>query len=141
MPRLVVHSLPQAVAALAAAAEADVPVSLESPPEGARSLGAPLFLAIAAAAADRVPAAVFDAVLDCGEAPGLALAALRSGARNLRIASVGAGSAEAVARLSEIAAACGAQVLKAQPAEEALDLDGRDDPLAAARDFLRRRRG
>ncbi|ONG56671.1 hypothetical protein BKE38_05450 [Pseudoroseomonas deserti] len=55
------------------------PVTLVSPPGAAAWLGAPLFLATIAAARQQVPGIEVFAVLDCGAAPGLALAALTEG--------------------------------------------------------------
>lgn len=52
------------------------PVPLVSPPAAAGWLGAPLFLALIAAARAEVPGIPVLPVLDCGAAPGLALAAL-----------------------------------------------------------------
>ncbi|MEN0074328.1 MAG: hypothetical protein AAGC69_08095, partial [Paracraurococcus sp.] len=58
-------------------------VTLLSAPGAAATLGAPWFLAILAAARAAAPGVPHAAVLDCGAAPGLALAALRAGLRDL----------------------------------------------------------
>ena len=58
-------------------------VTLLSAPGAAATLGAPWFLAILAAARAAAPGVPHDAVLDCAAAPGLALAALRAGLRDL----------------------------------------------------------
>jgi len=70
-------------------------------------------------------------VLDCGDAPGMVLAALRQGLKRVRFDGT-----DAVAeRLAEIAAQCGAAIERTAPAP-ALDLLGRDDPEATCRAFL-----
>jgi hypothetical protein len=81
MPWVVVHSLAQASAALASAGPAGV--GLLSACGAAGSLGAGWFLAMVAQAAAAHPAVPHQVALDCAEAPGQALAALRQGARLL----------------------------------------------------------
>ena len=84
--RFIIHGPDHAQAALAAAAEAGVPVVLVSAPWAAAAVGAPWFLAVVATARAAFPAVAAEAVLDCGDAPGLALAALRLGAGVVRLA-------------------------------------------------------
>jgi len=130
MIAFVVHDLPQAVAALTAAADCGRPVVLLSPPEAARSLGIGGFLGIVRTAQQAVPTAQGTAHLDCGAAPGLAMAALAAG--------IGAVSVEGppimLAKLAEIAARCGGRV--AERPSGAVDLARAADPLAMARQAL-----
>ena len=74
-----IQSLPQAIAALTAAAARGEEALLLSAPQAVRSLGAGGFLALIQAARAEVPQAHCLAVLDCGSAPGLAMAAMRLG--------------------------------------------------------------
>lgn len=137
MPRaraIVVHDLSHARAALAAAAEAGRPVLLLSPPEGAASLGPLLFARMVALAREEHPDAEVEAVLDCGDAPGLALAALRTGLRAVNVRA----ATEALARLDDIARQHGARLVPEAECRPALDLAGHGEPLAACRDWLSR---
>lgn len=115
---VVVHGLAEARAALAAAPPAGV--LLVSAPAAAGYQGAPWFLAMVAAAAAAVPGVPHRAALDCGDAPGLALAALRDGARLLVLE----GAVPAFAQVAGAAAAVGAEVWQARP--PALDLGALD---------------
>ncbi|HYE00027.1 MAG TPA: hypothetical protein VEH84_11640 [Alphaproteobacteria bacterium] len=122
-PALLLTGLADAEAALAVAAEKARPFVLVAP------FGAgPLWLVGVEALARRsrpdVPA-VF--ALDCGDAPGHALHALRAGVK----AVICDGPAETRPALAAIAAACGA-VLLDRPAR-LLDLRGRRDAAAALR--------
>ena len=130
MPAFIVHDLPQAIAALTAAADSGHAIALWSPPEAARSLGAGYFLAMIAAARQVVPAARSTAVLDCGEAPGLAMAALRGGAEAVHVAA-------ALPVLANLAAIAGQQGARLEPERlAAFDLGGPADPLERARAYL-----
>jgi hypothetical protein len=129
---LIVHSLDHARSALTAAQETGQFVVLDSPPSGALSLGAPVFLAIIEAAAKDAPGARFEAVLDCGDAPGAALGALRAGVPVIRLAA----SAPIFAKIADIARKMSARAESEPPAGEVLDLAGTEDPLAATRSFL-----
>ncbi|MBV1798001.1 hypothetical protein [Siccirubricoccus sp. G192] len=122
-PAVTVHSVAQAAAALAAAGQGGVPggVLLLSAPGAAGSLGAPWFLAMIADAATAQPGVPHRAALDCGDAPGQALAALRAGARLLILDPACPGFAAVAAAAAET----GAKVWPARPAS--LDL-GRSDP-------------
>lgn len=113
-PAVVVHGLADARAALALAGPAGV--VLLSAPGAAGNLGPAWFLAIVAAARAAHPAVRCMAVLDCADAPGHALAAIRAG-----FAAVVLNPAcPAFAAVAWAAAACGATVWPARPA--ALDL-------------------
>lgn len=127
---IIVHSLPHAVAALEAARETGVGVRLVSAPGAAATLGAAAFRDMVAAAERLVPGTAEAAVLDCDDAPGLALNALRHGIKSVRIDV----SAEVRRRLADIAAQCGAALDEESGA--ALDLLDAADPLAASRAWL-----
>ena len=75
-------------------------------------LGPAWFLAIVAAAAAAHPGVPHRAVLDCADAPGQALAALRAGLRELVLDP----GCPAFAAVAGAAAACGAAIWPARPA-------------------------
>ena len=129
--RLIVHSLEQAEAAVAAAAALGRTATIESA-AGAGTYAGPLwFKALIEEACRAHPSAPVTAVLDCAAEAGTAMAALRAGLRRVRFT----GDEETRQRLQEIAAASGAAVEGAS-AEPALDLLAERDPAAAARAFL-----
>jgi hypothetical protein len=130
-PRILVHSLAEAKAALAAAASLKVPVTLVSAVGAGGHAGPAWFKSLIEQAAAEHPGAVLDAVLDCGVEAGMALAALRLGLKRVGFS----GNAAARARLGEIAAALGGGLDDAAPAPT-LDLRRRKDKLAAARAYL-----
>lgn len=107
----VVRDLTEAKAALAAAAARGAAVMLLSPEGFAAAGGALYFRAIVEAAARAVPAARYEAVLDCGSEAGRALAALRMGFKTIRLG----GNARARARVAAIARKQGAVVLARRP--------------------------
>jgi hypothetical protein len=121
---------------LRAAAEADMAIVLESPPDAARYLGAPYFLAMIEAARAEVPDTQAASVLDCGDAAGLALDALRHGARAVRLLA----RDDVLARVADIAGQMGAIVEAGPSPGDALDLGVACEPLDAARNFLAARR-
>ena len=129
--RVIVHSLEQARAALRAAAELGVGVTLASA-SGAGAYAGPLwFKALIDAARKAHPEVELDAVLDCAEEAGTALAALRAGIRRIAFS----GPPDVAATLAAIAAAQGA-TLETGPGGEALDLLDTRDPYDAARAFF-----
>lgn len=77
-PVIIIHALAQAVAALGAAAEAGVAITLASAPEAGSSAGPGWWQALVKRARETVPAATFTTLLDCGDEPGAALAAIRT---------------------------------------------------------------
>lgn len=117
-PAVVAHDTAQATAALRLAGPRGV--LLLSAPGAAGSLGAGWFLAMARQAAEAVPGVPHQAGLDCGDAPGHALAALRAGARLLILDP----ACPAFAAVAAAAAETGARVWTARP--PALDLRGLD---------------
>lgn len=121
MPVVVVHDAAGAAAALALAGPRGV--LLLSAPGAAAGLGPAWFLGMVAraAAGQALTPGPVEAALDCGDAPGHALAALRAGARLLVLD----GACPAHAAVAAAAAERGARVLPARPAP-ALDLRGID---------------
>jgi hypothetical protein len=112
-PAVVVHAPAEAALALALAGPAGV--VLLSAPGAAGSLGAAWFQAIIAASVAASPGVPHLAVLDCADAPGQALAAIRAGLRAVVLAPCPASAA-----VDAAAADCGAAVWTARP--PALDL-------------------
>jgi len=133
MPHVIVHTLAETCAAMRAAAEAGRPLTLHSPPGAARSMGAGYFLAMIDIARRQTPAALTLAVLDCGAAPGLALAALNAGAQAVQLDA----APMVLDKIADIAAQLGATLLRNRPAD-IIDLRNHTDPLAATRAFLTR---
>jgi fructose/tagatose bisphosphate aldolase len=127
---VVVHSLDQARAALRAATERSVPVILLSGPAAAGYAGPAWFRELVATARAEVPAAEVTAVLDCGDAPGHALAALRAGLAAIRFD----GPRPVAERIADIAGQYGASVERGPRA--ALDLEAAADPYAACLAWL-----
>jgi len=75
----IVHSLNHARAAAAAAVECGTSLTLLSAPAAAGSAGPAWFAALVRAVRAEFPGLTLVAILDCGTAPGFALAALREG--------------------------------------------------------------
>lgn len=111
-PAVIVHGLADARMALAPG----LPVTLLSAPGAALYAGCLWWRELVEAAAREHPYVAFEDILDCGDSPGRAMAALRIGQRAL-ILSPGVASFPTVAA---IAASQGGRVLPAPPA--ALDL-------------------
>jgi hypothetical protein len=129
---ITVHSLIQAKAAAAAAAETGCPVLLLSAPSAAGAAGPAWFAAVFRMAADAYPDAAIEGILDCGAMPGHALAALRQGLTTIRYDGP---SFEAVC---DIAAQCGATVMRERPRALELACDGDAAALVeACRRWLR----
>ncbi|MGH6968208.1 MAG: hypothetical protein ACREEL_06340 [Stellaceae bacterium] len=128
--RIVVHSLDQARAALAAAAALGREVTLASAAGAGTYAGPGWFKALTEAAMGAVPAARCDTVLDCGTASGAVLAALQLGLKRARFT----GDARARGRLQSIAAQLGAVV--EMDAAPTLDLRGVRQPEARCRAWL-----
>ena len=131
MAAFVVHCLSDCTAALTAACRSGRAVTLLSPPDGAASLGIGYFSTMLAAAQRMVPGVDAEAVLDCGDAPGLALAALQAGVTVVRLSA----AEETLRRLDDIAGQLGARVERNRPAQ-ILDLADLKDPLGAALAYL-----
>lgn len=114
MPAVTVHGLAQAEAALAAAGSSGV--LLLSAPGAAGFAGPAWFLALVDEAARRVPGARWAAALDCADAAGTALAAIRAGTRLLVLD----GESPAFPAVAAAAAEAGSVLLPERP--PALDL-------------------
>ena len=127
---VIVHSLAHARAALAAAAELGVPLTLASAPGAAAYAGPGWFQEVVAQAKAEVPRADCRAVIDCGERPGDVLLALRLGLEQVRFT----GKKEAAKKLAAIAEQLGAELITGRL--EALDLRGVADPAVACRAWL-----
>ena len=129
------HSLAHARAALAAAAEAGVALTLQSAPGAAAYAGAGYLKAIAEQVAAEHADVAVTAVIDCGADAGIAMAALRTGWQTVRFS----GPAKVRAKLADIAAETGARLADDDAeATEALDLLDAADAGAACRAFLDR---
>ncbi len=109
-----VISLAQAEAALSAAESMDVGVLLISAPDAAGNVGPGWFDALVVLASSSFPAARYEVLLDCGNAPGDAMAALRHGFKHIRYK----GTKQAA--ISDIARKHGAHIVENRP--DALDL-------------------
>jgi hypothetical protein len=95
----VIHSLPQAIAALTAAARAGRPVVLASAPDAGGYAGPGWFGELVAAAREVVPGALCSSLLDCGDNVGAALAAIRAEVEGV----IFTGRPDAAGRLADIA--------------------------------------
>lgn len=104
MRRIRVHDLTEALAALDDADGADT--VLESPPGAALTHGIGWFLAIEAECRRLRPNARASFMIDCADAPGLALAALRLGCRRIRVRLEG----PALAAVRDVAVQHGAEL-------------------------------
>jgi hypothetical protein len=131
-PAFVIHSLLQAKAALAAAAERGAAVALLSAPGAAAYAGAGWFDAVARAAKAAQPDADMIAILDCSDRADLVQAAFRQGLGH----AIFRGEAGVARRLRDIARQRGATLLTRRP--PALDLEHAADPRAACRAWLDR---
>ena len=128
---VIVHGLAEARAACAVAHELGVAVELRSAPGAAASLGPLWFQEIVAAIETEFPDLTVDAVLDCADAPGYALAALRQGLGRIRFT----GPVVTRDKIAAIARRCGAAVESGRP-PRALDAAREPDADAALRAWL-----
>ncbi len=128
-PRLacIVADLRLARIAVQEAAAAGADIELWSPPDGARSLGVGYWAALDRAVAKAAEPGRAATVLDCGDAPGFAQAALREGLCNVHVAV----RADVRARLAAIAGEYGTVLHPGPPPD--LDLRDRLDPAASCR--------
>ena len=129
--RIVVHALADAVAALEAAERHGEAVLLLSAAGAAQTGGAAWWRELVDQARARVPGATATAVLDCADAPGLALAAIREGVEAVSVDVAG----DARRRIAEIAEQAGVALLHADRTG-ALDLAAPDDPQAACENLF-----
>ncbi len=129
--RIVVHSLDQARAALAAATALKRQVVLASAAGAGCYAGPAWFKSLVALAQESYPGAQMEAVLDCGDAAGTALAALRLGFKHVGFS----GGDEARAKLADIARALGAAI-EPSYADACLDLRDRKNPQVLCAAYL-----
>lgn len=106
-PRVVVASLAEARAAIAAATSSGVAAELESPPDAALTYGVLWFAEMNRALLAEFPTEAFSLCLDCAERADFAHAALTEGIKRIRFA----GHPAARAALEDIAAQLGATLL------------------------------
>ena len=127
---IIIYNLEHAKAALSAAEDMDVDVTLISPPGAAATLGATVFRDMVSKAAENHPQARFKSVLDCGDEPGMAMGAFRHGIMGVRISN----GPELSEKLADIAKQRGGFVYTVQGDE--LDLHAMGEPAAACRAWL-----
>ncbi len=133
---IVIHGLNDARAAAQAAASLGVPVTLQSMPGAGASAGAGWFERLIASVRAEFPAVDVTAILDCDDAPGAVMAALRwlkePGRAGLVLAF--SGDAPTAQRLEDMAAQIGIRLVR--HTEPGLDLRSARDPDAACRAWL-----
>jgi hypothetical protein len=117
---IAVHDLEQARAALVAAAELRAAIQLRSVPDAAAYAGVGYLHALGAAVGHEL-------LIDCGDDPGLVMAALRTGCRKLAFS----GSAALAAKLADLAAGHGASLRHETAPPDALLLEAGTDPRPA----------
>ena len=127
---IIVHSLAEARAAVAAAADLGVPVTLASAPEAAGYLGALWFRELVKLASEERPEARVDAILDCGDQPGHVMAALRQGLKRVRFT----GAKTTAATLASLASRYDAEIVTG--ALRAHDMLDQAEPETACRRWL-----
>ncbi len=127
---IIVHSLAEARAAVAVAAELGVPVTLASAPEAAGYLGALWFRELVKMASTERPEVRVDAVIDCGDQPGHVMAALRQGLKRVRFT----GPKSTAATLRNLASQYDAEIVTG--ALRAHDMAGQAEPETACRRWL-----
>lgn len=122
---VVAHSLSHALTAAASAVDASSPLDLVSAPGCGSAAGTGWFAAVGDLVAERFPDLPLTLTLDCADAAGLALGALRRGIKSI----IFTGNAVAAARLEDIAAQYGATIHRDRPV--ALDLLATRNPRTA----------
>ncbi len=127
---IIVHSLAEARAAVAAAAELGVPVTLASAPEAAGYLGALWFRELVQMASAERPEAQVSALIDCGDQPGHVMAALRQGLKRVRFT----GPKSTAETLGNLASQYDAEIVTGALA--AHDLMDQAEPETACRRWL-----
>lgn len=133
---LIVHSLAHARAALAAAAALRRPVVVATAPGAAGYAGVAWFGELVAAARADHPGIDLTAVLDCGDAAGRVMEAIRwlADPGRPRLVLRFTGDAALEPPLAEMAEAAGLRLIR--DLAPALDLAGLRDPEAACRAWL-----
>jgi hypothetical protein len=123
MARIVIHEISHALAALTAAQAQNQPLLILSAPGAVRSAGAGWWRELVTQARDSIPDQSAEWVLDCGDEPGMALAALREGVGTIALEA----DEPTWSRVAQIAARCDASVLRVDRAG-ALDLADSNNP-------------
>lgn len=133
---IVIHSLAHAHAALAAATELDLPIALASAPGAAGYAGAGWFGEVIAAARADYPGVNVTAVLDCGDAAGHVMEAVRwcAVATRPRLVLRFTGDQSVARKLRDIAEAAGLRLIR--DLSPALDLAEPADAALACRAWL-----
>ena len=129
-PTVVIHGLDHALAACRAAAALGTAVRLRSGPAAAGYAGAAWFVEVVRAARRAHPDIRIEAVLDCGDSPGMVLAAFR---RSVEAVSF-AGTPAIREKLEALAGTAGSRV--ENDTAPALDLAGEQNPEAACQAWL-----
>ena len=127
---IIIHSLDHARAVLAAAAALGVPVTITSASGAAAYVGPQWFIEVVELATAAHPDVQVTAILDCGDAPGHVLAALRQGIKRVRFT----GRAAVAGKLAALAKRQGAELIRGRL--KALDLQDSSDPAAACHRWL-----
>ena len=124
---IIFHDLGHARAALAAAHEHNLAITLQTAPGAAAYAGVGYLKAV------NDKAGAHEAIIDCGEDPGVVLAALRAGWKRL----IFSGERDVFDKLAQMAGQQGATITEAGPKGPILDLLDAPDPAIACLDFLR----
>jgi hypothetical protein len=98
----------QMAAVLTAARESGQAPTLVTPENAAAAYGAGYLAALQERARQEFPDVAFTLIVDCGDAPGYALACLRAGVRTISMA-------EPNAKIADIARQMGAQLVRRPP--------------------------
>lgn len=133
---VIIHSLTHARAALAIAADLGLPLTLSSAPGAAGYAGVAWFGELIAATCAEHPRVVVTAVLDCGDAPGRVMEAVRWCAvpSRPRLVLRFIGDDALTGPLRDMVGAAGLRLIRDLP--PALDLAGGIEPAAACRAWL-----
>jgi hypothetical protein len=107
-PQVVIHDRAQARAALAVAAELGCAIGLRSAPGAAAYAGVGYLKALGETVGHEL-------LVDCGDDPGIVMAALRTGCRRLSFSGAG----DKAARLREMAETADPEVLELAPEDDA----------------------
>ncbi|GAB6054566.1 hypothetical protein JCM17960_33860 [Magnetospira thiophila] len=131
MVPVIVHHLHHCRMAATAAQAAGRALLLCSPPNAGANIGAAVFHHMAQITAEEFPELSLHALLDCGDAPGLALNALRQGVTLIHLQT----APEVFEKVRQMAEAQEARLLSSWP--EALDLGAPDFRPNALSEWLR----
>ncbi len=130
-PQIVVYALTDAYAALQAAAEQNIEVTLVSPAGAAGFAGPGWFRELVGQARNAMPDVAFDSVLDCANEAGIALAVIRDGIEAICFD----GPNGVRSKIEDIAAQAGCALVNIDY-QHALDLDQCTDAPTTCRKWL-----